>query len=178
MKLTRISSTFAIVAAATGIALKGFSRLWDDVCNAIESLSDAIDGISTQITALTAAIATINTGASIAWTPSDANSLFSWTTSGHYSRLGKVVQFQLFASFATPQVSALQLAIAGLPFPNSATSPSETAFSVGFTNAGFALYFYLAPGGQSLLAYDMSGAPVTYTMLDNKQIRMTGAYLV
>lgn len=36
MKLGRITANFAIVAP-TGIALKGFTRLWDDVCTAVET---------------------------------------------------------------------------------------------------------------------------------------------
>lgn len=36
MKIGRLSVTFAIVAQS-GVALKGFARLWDDLCNAVET---------------------------------------------------------------------------------------------------------------------------------------------
>jgi hypothetical protein len=56
MKLTRLSSNFAIVAVASGVALKGFSRLWDEICGAIED-AVASDGSTGPFTAATYAVA-------------------------------------------------------------------------------------------------------------------------
>lgn len=48
MKFGRLSGTIAIVATASGVALKGFSRLWNDLCNAIEQLTadDLTNGVT------------------------------------------------------------------------------------------------------------------------------------
>ena len=42
MKLPRLSQTFAIADTASGVAIKVFSRLWDQICSAIEALSDEL----------------------------------------------------------------------------------------------------------------------------------------
>lgn len=62
MKLPRLN-TFAIVAAS-GVALKGFARSWDDLCHAIEGAvqGDGSSGPSTCATYAVADLPTVGAG--------------------------------------------------------------------------------------------------------------------